>query len=186
MAQANLAEAETGLVASRELIALEVSLRRADVALAREVAREALENLQGATIRAPFTCVISLVNVEADDEVTKDSRVIEIVDPTVLEVAGLVDAAEVTFITNGAKATVKVDTLPGQLLAGTVSAVASSPTTERGVVSYPVTIQVEIPEGVQIPVALSAVSVVVAYEEKGALLVPRNAVSGTVAQPIVR
>ena len=176
----------TGLLASRELITLEVSLRRADVALAREVARDALKNLHGATVRAPFTGVISLVNVEAEDEVTKDSRVIEIVDPTVLEVAGLVDAAQVKLIVIGAKATVKVDTLPGQLLAGTVSAVSSSPTTERGVVSYPVTIKVDIPEGVQIPVALSAVSVVVVYEERGALSVPRNPVSGTVTQPIVR
>ena len=76
-----------------ELLTLEVSLRRADVALAREVASEALVNLQGETIRPPFAGVISLVNVAADDEVTKDSRVIDIVDPTFPELARFVDAA---------------------------------------------------------------------------------------------
>jgi RND family efflux transporter MFP subunit len=186
VAQANLDEARTSLVALRDRLSLEVALRQADVTLAQEVTGDALKNLLGATVRAPFTGVISLVNVETDDDVNKNSHVIEIVDPSVLAVEGSVDADDVKFIKNGAKARVKVDSLPEQVLAGAVSAVANSPRTERGVVSYPVTIQVDVPEGVHIPVALSGVSAVVIHEEKSVLLVPRDAVQGTLTRPVVR
>ena len=47
---------------------------------------------------------------------------------------------------------------------GVVTRVSGQPRTERGVVSYEITIRVEIPEAVQIPLELGAVSTVVIYE----------------------
>ncbi|MCH7765590.1 MAG: HlyD family efflux transporter periplasmic adaptor subunit [Acidobacteria bacterium] len=165
---------------------LEVALREAQVATAQAVLKDALEDLQGASITAPFAGVISLVNVEVDDEVDDESRVIEIVDPTAIQVNGFVDAADIQFVRKGSMAKVTIDALPGQVLEVTVSSVAAEPRTERGVVRYPVTISFELPEGVEVPVGLSGVSSVVLYEEKGVLSVPQGALYRTSKQTMVR
>ena len=67
----------------------------------------------------------------------------------------------------------------------TVSSVAAEPRTERGVVRYPITINVEPPEGVEVPVGLSGVSSEVLYEEKGVLAVPQGALHRTSKQTMV-
>ncbi|MCI0824090.1 MAG: HlyD family efflux transporter periplasmic adaptor subunit, partial [Chloroflexi bacterium] len=184
-AQASLHKAETHLSAIRDQIPLEVALREAEVLLAEETSREALEDFQGATVRAPFDGIVSLVNVDPDDQVDENSRVIELVDPSVVEVAGLVNAADVSRVANGATAKVTIGSLAGRVLSGKVIAVSTSPRTERGVVSYPVKIRVEIPDGVQIPIGLSSITVVVTHQEKGVLLVPRNAVQSGDGKPVV-
>ena len=86
VAEARYNEAATRLKAVQNRLPKEVELRQANVSLSRGVASEAVEDYEGAILRAPFAGVISLVNVEPDDEVTRDSRIVEIVDPTVLEV----------------------------------------------------------------------------------------------------
>ena len=47
----------------------------------------------------------------------------------------------------GAKSKVRIASLPGLEFEGSVSQVADEPRTERGVVSYPVRIKVDLPEG---------------------------------------
>ncbi len=90
-----------------------------------------------------------------------ESRVLEVVDPTKVEVDGLLDAADVDFVQEGARALVTIDALGGQVLDGRVSYIAAEPRTESGTVSYPVTVVIEVPRRVEIPVGLSAVSTVV-------------------------
>ena len=153
--------------------------------LAEEISSDAVEDFQGATILAPFDGIVSLVNVDPDDQVDENSRVIELVDPSVVEVAGLVNAADVSRVANGATAKVTIGSLAGRVLSGKVIAVSISPRTERGVVSYPVKIRVEIPDGVQIPIGLSSITVVVTHQEKGVLLVPRKAVQSVDGKPVV-
>ena len=161
LAQAKLAAAETHLTAVEESVRMQVALRQAEVDVAREALTESLEDLQGATIRAPFSGIISLVSVEPDDEVNEDSRAIAIVDPTSVEVGGVIDGVDIAFVTEGAKASVTMNSLPGQVFNGTVTRVADEPRTERGVVSYPVSIAIELPEGVEVPVKLTAVTSVI-------------------------
>jgi len=165
---------------------LEVALREAQVATALAVLEDTLENLQGASITAPFAGVISLVNVEVDDEVDDESRVIEIVDPTAIQVKGFVDAADIRFVRKGSLAKVTIDALPGQVMEVTVSSVAAEPRTERGVVRYPITITIKPPQGVEVPVGLSGVSSEVLYEEKGVLSMPQGALYRTSKQTMVK
>ena len=119
---------------------------------------EALEALEGAFVRAPFNGVVSQINVKIDDNIKKESRVIVVVDPTVVEVAGSVDAIDIPVVDMGAKAKVTISAVPGQVLDGMVTTIAAEPRTERGIVSYPVTIRVIVPEGVQVAAGLSAIS----------------------------
>ncbi|MEC9281017.1 MAG: hypothetical protein VX947_09045 [Chloroflexota bacterium] len=67
VAEARYNEAATRLKAVQDRLPREVELRQANVSLSRGVASEALEDYEGAILRAPFVGVISLVNVEPDD-----------------------------------------------------------------------------------------------------------------------
>ncbi len=144
-----------------EVDLVKVALKEADVASAHAKVDDALEELLGAVVTAPFPGIISLVNVKLDDMVTEDSRALELIDPTEVRVDGLVDATDVAFVKEEDEAGITIDSLPGLELAGFVTFLAESPRTERGVVSYPVQIQVDLPPGTEVPVGPSSVSVVV-------------------------
>ena len=125
VAEARYNEAATRLKAVQNRLPREVELRQANVSLSRGVASEALEDYEGAILRAPFAGVISLVNVEPDDEVTRDSRIVEIVDPTVLEVESFVDTSNAKLISSGARATVTIENLPDDIFTSSVSSVSN-------------------------------------------------------------
>ena len=159
-----VALAQEGLKDLIDPDSLEVSLQQAKVSRAQARMNNALEDLEGAVVKAPFDGVVSLVNAEPDDIVNDESRVMEVVSPGLVEVAGLIDATDIQFIKEGAKARVSIASLPGQELEGTVTRIAEEPRTERGVVSYAVWIQVDVPPAVEVPVRLSQVTSVVIYE----------------------
>ena len=178
-AEEDLLELETGLDT------LELNLREADMASARASLEVAVLRLEDSFMRAPWDGIVTVLNVEAGDSVNPNTPVLEIVDPTVVEVDGIVDEIDVLFIRRGASAVVTMDALPGQTLNGTVSEVASESITQQGVVSYPMRIRLQPPEGVLLPEGLSAVASVVIREERGVLLVPLQAVRGSFDEPAV-
>ena len=142
----------------------DVALQEAKVAHAQARVDDALEELEGASVRAPFDGLVSLLNVEVDDIVNDESRVLEIVAPGSVEVDGLIDATNLRFIKEGARARITIASLPGQEFEGTVTRVAEEPRTERGVLSYPVKIRVDVPPGVEVPIGLSQVTSIVLPE----------------------
>jgi multidrug efflux pump subunit AcrA (membrane-fusion protein) len=169
--QAELAVREKEVALARERLddlidpdPFDVALRESEVAAAQARVDDAREELEGATIRAPVDGTISLVNVEVEDDVNDESRALEIIDPGQVEVAGLVDAIDIQFVEEGATARVTIASLPGEEFEGTVTSVAEEPRTERGVVSYPVQIAIDLPAGLEIPVRLSAVTTVILYQ----------------------
>jgi multidrug resistance efflux pump len=74
---------------------------------------DASEELKGAIILAPFDGVVSLLNVETDDIVDDESRVIELVAPGSVVVEGLIDATNIQFVKEGSKARVTIASVPG-------------------------------------------------------------------------
>ena len=129
--------------------------------------------------------VVSLVNVEAGQEITTNARVVEVVDTTVVEVDGIVDEIDVLFVQVEARAEVIMDALPGQVLEGTVTSIASAGQNQQGVVTYPISIEVRVPEGVQLVEGLSATASIILREDIDVLLVPTQAIYGTFEQPVV-
>ena len=186
LAQADLGQAEEDLA---ELLGsvdpLEVSLREAEVASAQLALDTALQLLEGITLLSPMDGVVSLVNVEAGQEITTNARVVEVVDTTVVEVDGIVDEIDVLFVQVEARAEVIMDALPGQVLEGTVTSIASAGQNQQGVVTYPISIEVRVPEGVQLVEGLSATASIILREDTDVLLVPTQAVYGTFEQPAV-
>jgi len=187
VAQLSLDKAKEDLAELKSSVdPLDVALREADVASARMALETALQELEYATLWAPMGGIVDVVNVEAGQEVNANAPIIDIVDPTVVEVDGIVDEIDVLFIQEGARATVTMDALPGQELEGTVSTISSAATSQQGVVSYPIRIWLEVPEGVQLREGLSATANIVIREERNVLLVPLQALYGTFQQPVVQ
>ena len=153
---------------------------------AQLVLDSALENLESSTFRAPMDGIVSLVNVEAGQAVNPNTPAIEIVDSTVVEVDAIVDEIDVLFVRVGAQADVTMDALAGQVLEGTVSSVALEAQNLQGIVSYPIAIQVKVPEGVQLVEGLSATANIVLREDTNVLLIPIQSIFGTFEQPLVR
>jgi HlyD family secretion protein len=173
--QAELAVREKALSVAQERLAdltdgpdlLEVGVKEAGVAAAQAAVADARKELEGSVVRAPFAGTISLVNAEVEDRVNDKSRVVEIVDTTVLEIDGLLDAIDLPLVSEGDTAKITVASVPGREFEGTVLQVAQEPRTERGVVSYSVRITVDLPVGVEVPAELSAVTSTINYPGGG-------------------
>ncbi len=162
-----------------------VALRRAEVATAREDLEAAQEALDDAQIVAPFDGVVSAVSVVEGEQVNDGADAIEIADSSIVEVSGTVDEVDVLFLQVGDAASIELEALGDEVLIGRISDIAAFGQSNQGVVTYPVTIQTEQPEGTQLPEGLSAVAEVVIREQKDKLLVPIQALFGSVNDPIL-
>ena len=186
LAAETLAEAVATLDEYNNVDQLDIELRQADVVSAQAALETAAADLANATLRAPFDGVVVAVNIEAGQQVNANTEAIEIADPTVVEVSGSVDEIDVLFLQTGAEAYVTLEALGTEILRGTVSSIAASGTAQQGIVTYPVTIQVESTDDIQLPEGLSATAQVIIREQTDALLVPLQALYGTVQAPMVR
>ena len=140
---------------------LQIAALEAGIIMNLERMDDILEDLEKAELRAPFDGIVYLVNAAVDDRVNQDSRILEILDPGEVEIAGLVDANDIPLVRVGSAARVSIAALPDRELTATVTAVADEPGTERGIISYPVTLRVNLPAGVELPPRLSTVTSVI-------------------------
>ena len=162
------------------------ALKEADMAASSAALDSARNNLERATLTAPWDGVVSSIVVEPGHRIDAGTPVFEVVDESIVEVEGMVDEIDVLLVNEGASASVTMDALPGKVLRGVVSQIATKAENQQGVVSYPINIRIEALKGLSLPEGLSAVASVVIREDRGVLLVPLDAVSGTFDRPVVR
>ena len=179
-AQETLAELAVG-PDPLQVAVVETSFLSAQLAL-----KDARQSLDDSTISAPFAGFVSQLNIESGDAVQANTAILDIVDPSVVEVDGIVDEIDVLSLQLGIRANVTVDALQGATLQGTVTEISSGASNQQGVVTYPIRIQVQVPSDVTLREGLSAVASIVLREELNVLLVPQQALYGTFDQPIVR
>jgi RND family efflux transporter MFP subunit len=165
---------------------LEVAVLEADVAFLRLALLDARQRLDDAVLKAPFSGFVSAVNVEEGDEVQANATIVEVVDPSVIEVDGIVDEIDVLQVQLGTRVGVTVDALQGTLLEGRVTEISPGAGNQQGVVTYPIRIELETPENLQLREGLSAVANIVLREERNVLLLPQKAIYGSFDQPMVR
>ena len=186
LAVETLGEAEATLEEYNTVDQLEIELRQADVVAARATQETAVTDLEHATLRAPFGGIVIAINIEVGQQVNANTEAIEIADPSVVEVSGSVDEIDVLFLRVGAQAYVSLEALGNETLQGAISSIANSGTAQQGVVTYPVTIRVDSSENFQLPEGLSATAQVIIREQTDSLLVPLQALYGSVQAPLVR
>ncbi len=182
----SLAEAEETLVEYNTVDQLEIDLRQADVIAARATLDTAIADFDRATLRAPFDGIVVAVNIETGQQVNANTQAIEIADPSIVEVSGSVDEIDVLFLQVGSQAFVTLEALGAQPLPGTVSSIANAGTSQQGIVTYPVTIRVDSTDSGQLPEGLSATAQVIIREQTDSVLIPLQALYGSVQAPTVR
>ena len=186
LAAESLAEAESTMAEYRSVDQLVIELREADVIAARASLDTVIADLERATLRAPFDGVVVAVNIDVDQQVNVNTQAIEIADPSIVEVSGSVDEIDVLFLQVGAQAFVSLEALGTQTLPGTVSSIANLGTSQQGVVTYPVAIQLDPSASAQLPEGLSATAQVIIREQRDSVLIPLQALYGSVQAPTVR
>ena len=199
-AESAIARAENGVAAAEDALdkaiealddltapadELTLALRQADVTEAQSALDTALQKLEDVDLYAPFDGIVSRVNVADGDTVGAEMLAIEVTDPSVIEMDGSVDEIDVLFIQTGAQATVTLDALQGQTLAGEVSTIGSAGAGLQGIVTYPIGIRLQIPPGVDLREGLTATASIVLRQENNVLLVPLQAIHGTFQEPTV-
>ena len=186
LAQAKLADAETALEEYNTVDQLEIDLRQTDLVAVRATLDTAIADLERATLRAPFDGIVAAVSIKAGQQVNANTQAIEIADPSIVEVSGSVDEIDVLFLQVGAEAFVSLEALGAQTLQGAVSSIAVSGTSQQGIVTYPVTIRVDSSESGELPEGLSATAQVIIREQTDSVLIPLQALYGSVQAPTVR
>ena len=166
--------------------AADIALLESKLLAARVAHTDALEKLESISLTAPFDGFISVVSVSDGDQVGANAEIVEVVDPSVVEMDGIVDEIDILLLSVGLAASVTVDALPGQILLGSISEIAPAAISQQGVVTYPVRIRVQIPDNLELRDGLSAVADLVLEQQLNVLLVPQRAIFGTFDQPTVR
>ncbi len=188
LAEATLAQAIEDLaeVAPELPDQLEIDLQRQRVASARVKLQDAIDQRQAASLYSPVNGYVAMLDVAVGDKVELNDNVMEVVDPTIIEIDGIVDEIDVLSVQVGTRAEVSLDALPSRTLEGLVTEIDEEARNEQGVVSYPIRIRVQPPEGVQPRAGLSAIASIVLREESNVLVVPQQALYGSFDQPTVK
>jgi len=191
IAQANLDQAKEDLADMQdstgqlELASLQVELKQLEVASAQALLEKAIERLDAATMVAPFDGIVVAVNVEPGQNVNANQKIIEIVDPSVVEVSAILDEIDISLVKQGQQATVMLDALSDIRLTGEVHSISTTAQFQSGVVTYRMAIRLTVPSGVELREGMSATASIIVESADNVLLVPNQAISGSFEKPVV-
>ena len=163
----------------------DLEVLQAELATATLALQAAKDNLENATLLAPIPGIVSDIALETGQNALAQQAGITIVDPSVVELEGTVDEIDVLAIAQGDAAAIALSALPGEALRGVVFEIGT-PTNQQGVVTFPVVLQLDVPEGLQLLEGLSATASIVISQELDVLRVPTAAIQGSFVRPFVR
>jgi RND family efflux transporter MFP subunit len=180
-AQANLTTATSGPKELDLLVAME-GVKTAELAL-----KQTELDLQESTMVSPIDGVVAAINGNPGEVVgsgatnatqagTSTSIFVTLVDPSAVRVDAAVDEVDVAKLAVGKPAEITFDALPDRRFRGSVAAVSPSGNSTSGVVTYPIAINLEIPNDVTLPSGLTASVNVTINRKTDVVVVPTRAV----------
>jgi HlyD family secretion protein len=182
--QADLEAAKSGVAAAAATLATKSgSTRPSDIALQQEAARQAELAVQQAqidqdnnTLVAPFDGVVaSITGNPGETAPAGTTGFITLIDPSAVRVDVTVDETDVAKVAVGKSATLTFDALPGRPFRGSVISVSPNGTLSQGVVTYPVSLNIDA-RGQVLPGGLTASANIIIDEKNDTLVVPLRAV----------
>ena len=155
--------------------AAQLGVDRAQVALDM-----ANDDLGKAVMVAPFDGIVAAVNIKEGDSVSAmdyaTRTIVELVDPTEMELSAEVDEIDVPIVALGQRAIISVDALPGAELEGEVTSVSQLANEESGLVLYKIKVSFEVPEDSGLKAGMSATADIIIAGRSDVLLVPNRAI----------
>lgn len=178
-AQANLEKLMAG-AAPTDLAAAQAQVEQARAGLA--IAQNQLEK---ATLRAPFDGVVAKVLVDAPLQVSQATAILVLIDPAGYHIDVEVDEVDISNIQAGQPARVTLDALPGLTLTAQVQEVALTPSTAAGVITYRVRVSVGSVANAAVRAGMTANVGIITRQVTDVLIVPRRAVRLVDGRPYV-
>ncbi|MDX1993586.1 MAG: efflux RND transporter periplasmic adaptor subunit [bacterium] len=176
-AQASVDQAQAALDAllagptETEIAAAEAQLEQARLEL--ENARTSLEDAQ---ITAPFAGIVAEVDLEVGETAATNAGVLRIVDTSTLHVEVDIDEVDIAQVQVGQAARITPEALEGVVLEGTVVRIAPAGSSENGIVTFSVRIDLTNPTEETIYVGMTTDVEIITGSEAGVLVVPTDAI----------
>jgi len=166
----------------------QVSNAQSSLANAQAALTTAKDNLANATLTAPHAGTIAMVNGQAGGTVGSSSSssgsagssaFIEIVDLTSMQITAGVNEADIGGVAPNQSATFTVSAYSSQSFRGTVTAVSPLGTSTSSVVTYPVTINVDMTRvgTAKLLPGMTASVIIATAQRAGVVLVPASAIT---------
>jgi RND family efflux transporter MFP subunit len=163
---AQVATAQAELDAAQEaLMELQNGPNAVDLAAARARVAAAQDLVDQARLVAPFDGTVVAVETAEGDLVNSNTAAVTIADLSHYEVQVSVSELDVESLSVGQEVSLSLDALPGQTFVGRVAYVPLVGTSTQGVVTYPVTVEVDDPDPALRPGMTAAVSIIVERHE---------------------
>jgi len=143
--------------------------------------------LDDAVITAPTSGVVTSVNIKEGDVLgaaTFAAPAFQVVDPTNLEMTGLIDEMDVADIALGQEVVITLDALPGVEVKGVVKFVSDAALIQAGVVLYPTTVSLKSPDP-RVKDGMSATANIIVEKQPNVLVLPTTAVFNDASVSIV-
>ncbi len=168
----------------------QVDSAQAQVNSAQSQLQTAQDNLKNATLVAPHAGTVAAINgtvggtpgktgTAGGSSASQSSTFISIVDLSMLQVNASVNEADIGRVAAGQAVTFMVSAYGTRTFSGTVSAISPLGQTTSNVVTYPVTIDVDMPsvQGANLLPGMTATATITTDARFGVLLLPASAVT---------
>ncbi len=187
-AQANY-ERTSRLAAAGALSAQQLDTALTDYQVAQAAYDDATDQLDDTIIRSPIDGIVIGKPIPAGQTVAPGIStpmvLMTIADMSKMQISVQVDESDVGKVQVNQKVTFTVDSHPGKTFTGVVSNVSNKATIQQNVVYYPVTVDIDSPQGLLKPTMTARVSVLIG-ESKNVLAVPLAAVKQNKGQSYVQ
>lgn len=142
------------------------------------------KNLEDTTLKAPFSGLITNVSVKPDDYINSGSEVAYIIDDSSYEIEVAVNEIDSLEIEVGQEVIIILDAFPGREFSGRVEEIHNYTQNVNGVVTLPVTVQLNKADK-QFKPGFSALVEIIIGRAEGELLVPISAILDRKGQQMV-
>jgi len=144
---------------------------------------KAKQELLKTEIIAPFDGTVVSVDVKSNDQLSQfdyaSKPAVYLVDTKTIRMKGIIDEIDITKVSVGQPAIIKVDALPGRDLKGSVRFVSPFGTLQSGVVNFPVEIYMDKDENTEgLRGGLTATADIITGLRTDVLQVPNRAIKG--------
>lgn len=162
-------------------------LKEAELVTARVALQEAIKKREENTIRAPINGIVAVLNAVPGEPLDTASRVaVEIIDTSVVELAGLIDETDILRIDYGDPAEITLDALPGQIFSGEITSISSAAELQQGIAVFTIMIRVNVSSDVDLREGMNATARMAVERQNDVLLVPVQSIYGTFREPLLR
>lgn len=182
-------ERNSRLAASGAISTQQLDASRMEYQVAQATYDDASSQLDDTVIKAPVDGVVIGKPIPAGQTVAPGIStpmvLLTIADMSKMQISVQVDESDVGRVKVGQKVSFTVDAYPGKTFTGVVSNVSNKATITQNVVYYPVTVDIDSPEGLLKPTMTARVSVHVG-ESRNVIVVPLSAVKQSKGQQYVQ